>query len=159
VNCREKQSHQLGYDMSAADETPVHRKGVRRAETAGRWFGDLGQLEFEMDFYERILARHPSYVIVLRALGELLARKGLYSRSLEIDRRLVGLVPHDCVARYNLACSLAMQGAARQAIEELSRAIEYGYDDFGHLEVDPDLESLRTLPAYQELMRQHGYSC
>jgi tetratricopeptide (TPR) repeat protein len=142
--------------MSASDETPVHRKPARRGESAPRWFGEMGQAEFEVDFYERVLARHPNYVIVLRALGEQLARKGMYARSLEVDRRLVSLVPHDCVARYNLACSLAMQGAPRQAIEELSRAIEYGYDDFGHLEVDPDLDSLRKLPAYQELMRQHG---
>ncbi|HEV2972035.1 MAG TPA: hypothetical protein VGY55_18825 [Pirellulales bacterium] len=142
--------------MSASDETPVHPKPARRSQVSPRWFGDLGQVEFEVDFYERILARHPNYVIVLRSLGELLARKGQYARSLEIDRRLVTLVPHDCVARYNLACSLAMQGVPRQAIEELGRAIEYGYDDFGHLEVDPDLDSLRKLPAYQELLRQHG---
>src|SRR6476646_6462199 len=142
--------------MSAFDETPVRPKKPRRDEPPPRWFGEMGQAEFEVDFYERILARHPNYVTVLRALGEQLARKGMYSRSLEIDRRLVTLAPHDCVARYNLACSLAMQGSPRQAIEELGRAIEYGYDDFGHLEVDPDLESLRTLPAFHELMRQHG---
>jgi tetratricopeptide (TPR) repeat protein len=142
--------------MSTSDDTPVRPKPTRRGESSPRWFGELGEVEFEVDFYERVLARQPNYVIVLRALGELLARKGQYGRSLEIDRRLVALVPHDCVARYNLACSLAMQGSARQAIEELGRAIQYGYDDFGHLEVDPDLESLRTLPAYQELLRQYG---
>jgi tetratricopeptide (TPR) repeat protein len=142
--------------MSASDETPVHRKSSRRIEPAPRWFGEMGQAEFEVDFYERILDRHPNYVVVLRALGEQLARRRLYARSLEIDRRLVSLVPHDCVARYNLACSLAMQGAPRQAIEELGRAIEYGYDDFGHLEIDPDLESVRKLPAYRDLLRQFG---
>ena len=98
--------------MSAFDETPVHRKKSRRGEAAPRWFGEMGQADFEVDFYERILARHPNYVVVLRALGEQLARRRMYARSLEIDRRLVSLVPHDCVARYNLACSLAMQGAA-----------------------------------------------
>lgn len=142
--------------MSASDETPVHRKKSRRGEAAPRWFGEMGQADFEVDFYERILDRHPNYVVVLRALGEQLARRRMYARSLEIDRRLVSLVPHDCVARYNLACSLAMQGAPRQAIEELSRAIEYGYDDFGHLEIDPDLESVRKLPAYRDLLRQFG---
>lgn len=142
--------------MSASDETPVHRKKSRRGEAAPRWFGEMGQADFEVEFYERILDRHPNYVVVLRALGEQLARRRMYARSLEIDRRLVNLVPHDCVARYNLACSLAMQGAPRQAIEELSRAIEYGYDDFGHLEIDPDLESVRKLPAYRDLLRQFG---
>ncbi len=145
--------------MSAADETPAHARSARIGGDAPvRWFGELDQNEFELDFYEQVLARHPNYVTVLRAVGELLARKGLYAKSLEIDRRIVTLVPKDCIARYNLACSLAMQGAPRQALEELGRAIEDGYDDFEHLEVDPDLDSLRGMPAYKALMRRHGIS-
>ena len=66
-------------------------------------------------------------------------------------------VPHDCVARYNLACVLAQQAATREAIQELGRAIDFGYDDFGHLDNDPDLDSLRKLPAYRKLMElQHA---
>jgi tetratricopeptide (TPR) repeat protein len=142
--------------MSASDETPVHRPAARRGENVPRWFGDLEQAEFEVDFYERILARHPNYVVVVRALGEVLIRKGLYARSLEVHRRLVILVPHDCVAHYNLACGLARRAATREAIEELGLAIEFGYDDFGHSEIDPDLDSLRKLPAFRKLMRRHG---
>ena len=142
--------------MSASDETPAHRQAARHGEAAPRWFGDLEQAEFELDFYERILTRHPNYVIVLRALGELLTHKGLYARSLEVHRRLVILAPHDCAVRYNLACSLARQGATHEAIDELGRALEFGYDDFGQLEVDPDLDSLRRLPAFRKLMRRHA---
>jgi tetratricopeptide (TPR) repeat protein len=142
--------------MSSSDKSPLDSKPVRPAGDAVRWFGDLGLVDLQIDLYERILARNPNYILVLRALGELLALKGRYDRSLEIDRRLVSLVPHDCVARYNLACALAVQGSPRQAIEELGVAMEYGYDDFGHLEIDPDLDSIRHLPAYQALLRQHG---
>ena len=52
--------------------------------------------------------------------------------------------------------TLARRAATREAIAELGRAIEFGYDDFEHLEIDPDLESLRKLPAYRKLMRQYG---
>ena len=142
--------------MASSDETPVHRQAARRGEASPEWFGALGQVEFDVDFYERILARHPRYVVVLRALGDVLFHTGLSARSLEVHRRLVTLVPHDCVARYNLACILARQTATREAIEELGRAIEFGYDDFEHLETDPDLDSLRKLPAYRKLMRQYG---
>ena len=94
--------------------------------------------------------------VVLRALGESLSRNRLYVRSIEVHRRLVILVSHDCVAHYNLACGLARQAATREAIEELGRALDFGYDDFGHLDNDPDLDSLRKLPAYRKLVRQHG---
>jgi tetratricopeptide (TPR) repeat protein len=120
------------------------------------WFGDASQDEFEIDFYGRIAERNPSYVQVLRSLSELLARKGLYERSLAVDRRLVALLPDDCLAHYNLACSLAMSHRSGEAIAELRRAIEQGYSDFGYLEVDSDLDSLRNEPAYQALLQEFG---
>jgi tetratricopeptide (TPR) repeat protein len=120
------------------------------------WFGRLDQTDFEIQFYENVLARSPDDVSVLRALGETLARKGYWGRSLEVEQRLIELRPYDGIAHYNLACSLAMQGAANQAVDALERAIHYGYRDFGHLEVDPDLDGVRHLPAYRALMQRHG---
>jgi len=55
--------------MSAADETPARPSSARTGGDAPiRWFGDLDQLEFEVDFFERVLERCPNYVTVLRAL-------------------------------------------------------------------------------------------
>ncbi len=120
------------------------------------WFGELDELDFEIDFFEQILRRQPNYLNVLRVIGELLSRKGLYDRTLEIDRRLVSLRPSDGIARYNLACSLARQGEHMVAIHELGNALELGYDDFAHLEVDPDLDMLRELPEFLALIRLYG---
>ncbi len=75
---------------------------------------------------------------------------------MEIHRRLVALVPYDSMAGYNRPCDLAWQTATREAIEELGRALDFGYDDFGHLDIDPDLDSLRNVPAYRKLIRQLG---
>src|SRR5271155_2721902 len=98
----------VGRPMSTSDDPPAQPDAPRAAtERPVRWFGKLGQVDFEIDFFEQILAHDPKYVVVLRSLGELLACKGRYDRSLEIDQRLVALVPQDGVARYNLACSLA----------------------------------------------------
>jgi len=120
------------------------------------WFGSLNQSDFELDFFDAVLRRNAKSVAVLRCLGELLARKGLYERSLELDQRLVSLLPHDGVARYNLACSLAMVGSKQKAIEDLARAIELGYDDFHHIEIDPDLDGLRGEPAFEALLRRYS---
>src|SRR5262245_14314151 len=122
--------------MSKDDNSGLKTPAASAGRVGADWFGKLDQAEFEIDFFERILRRDPNYVPVLRALGELLARKGLWSRSLAVDQRLVELRPDDGIVHYNLACSLAMQGAAGQAIDALARAIAKGYRDFGHLEVD-----------------------
>ena len=46
------------------------------------------QLDFELDFFERILEQQPDYVDVLRVQGNNLTAKGLHVRGLEADRRL-----------------------------------------------------------------------
>ncbi|MEX2141846.1 MAG: hypothetical protein WD894_21450 [Pirellulales bacterium] len=141
--------------MPSEEYSPVQIPPAGPPRGAASWFGDLDQADFEIEFLERILARAPGHVSVLRALGELLARKGLWERSLKVEERLIELRPEDGIAHYNLACSLAMQGAANQAIDALTRAIDHGYRDFGHLEVDPDLDGLRHLPAYRALLRRY----
>lgn len=130
-----------------------------RGKSAGRgrnkpvdWFGNLGQLDFEIDFFERLLTRKGDSVEVLRILAELVSRKGLVKRAVELDRRLVELMPDDFLARYNLACSLARAGRPDEAIDSLSRAILLGYDDLSHMETDPDLESLRDHPDFRALL-------
>jgi adenylate cyclase len=139
--------------MSNEQYTPSQKPSAERNSS---WVGNLNQADFEIEFFERILSRNPDDINVLRALGEQLARKGLWERSLKVEQHLIRLRPDDGIAYYNAACSLAMQGAASLAIEALDRAIRCGYRDFGHLEVDPDLDSLRHLPAYRALLGRHA---
>ena len=145
-------------DSGAADKSAARGKGTPRgrkqssAKQSAAWFGSLGQLDFDIDFFERLLHRKEDSVEVLRVLAELVSRKGLTKRAVELDRRLVDLLPDDFLARYNLACSLAVAGRSDEAIDSLSRAILLGYDDLAHMEADPDLASLRSHPDFQALL-------
>jgi tetratricopeptide (TPR) repeat protein len=128
------------------------KSGGRSRNKPTDWFGNLGQLDFDIDFFERLLVRKADSVEVLRILAELVSRKGLVKRAVELDRRLVELMPDDFLARYNLACSLARAGRPDEAIDSLSRAILLGYDDLSHMETDPDLESLWEHPDFRALL-------
>lgn len=144
-----------GADDPAEDAAPVpprRPRGRRAASGEVAWFGRLNQLDFDIDFFERILARNPDSIDVLRVLGELASRRGLNERALELDRRLVARLPDDFLARYNLACSLAMAGHPEEAIVALTEAFRLGYDDVAHMEVDPDLASLRERPEFRALV-------
>lgn len=127
-------------------------RGRGRSRQPVAWFGTLGQLDFDIDFFERLLARSPQSIEPLRVLAELVSKKGQFQRAVELDRRLVHLLPDDFLARYNLACSLARAGRADEAIDALSRAILLGYDDLEHMESDPDLESLHGHPDFLALL-------
>jgi tetratricopeptide (TPR) repeat protein len=117
-----------------------------------KWFGRLNQLDFDIDFFERLLSRNGDSLEVLRLLAELVSKKGLVMRAVELDAKVVELLPDDCLARYNLACSLARAGRPDEAIDSLSKAILLGYDDLAHVDVDPDLDSLRDLPEFRALL-------
>lgn len=117
-----------------------------------KWFGRLSQLDFDIDFFEKLLARNGESLEVLRLLAELVSKKGLVDRAAELDAKVVALLPKDFLARYNLACSLARAGRPEEAIDSLSKAILLGYDDLAHMDVDPDLDSLRDLPEFRALL-------
>ena len=130
---------------------PQDRKASPRSS---RWFGNLSQLDFDVDFFEQLLSRNESDVEVLRVLAELVSKKGDVDRAVELDQRLADLLPEDPLVRYNLGCSLARAGQNREAIASLSQAILLGYDALAHLEVDPDLDSLRDDPEFRSLFGQ-----
>jgi adenylate cyclase len=137
------------HDPATAQDFPSELFAKFRAQT---------QSDFELEFYDHILERATDYVDVLKCQGELLTRKGLHKRGLVVDQRLAELRPHDCVVRYNLACSYALTGHKSEALASLRLALEAGYDDLAYLELDKDLESLRGEPAYQQLLDEFGAS-
>src|ERR1051326_8281563 len=78
---------------------------------------DRNQLDFEVEFFGRILDRSPEYVDVLRVQGNNLTLKGRYAEGLQIDKRLIKLRPGDALAHYNLACSYALLKRTDHAIK------------------------------------------
>lgn len=116
---------------------------------------EQSQLDFEIDFFSRILEGHPNYVDVLRVQGNNLTLKGRYAEGLQIDKRLLKLRPHDPLVHYNLACSFALVNRTDQAIKTLRNAIEKGYRDFRYMREDRDLDSIRNDPRFRQLLREY----
>ncbi len=110
------------------------------------------QLDFEIEFYERILSRDPNYVEVLMNLGDLFTRKGCHRRALQVDLRLARLCPQNPEVMYNLACSHAQLQHTADALHALRRAVSLGFDDLEHLISDPDLASVRAHPGFHRLV-------
>lgn len=116
---------------------------------------EQSQLDFELEFFGRLLERHPDFVDVLRVQGNNLTLKGRFAEGLQIDKRLVGLRPHDPLAHYNLACSYALLKKPEQALKVLRRAVELGYRDFRYMREDRDLDSIRHDPRFRQLLREY----
>jgi tetratricopeptide (TPR) repeat protein len=115
---------------------------------------DQSQLDFELDFFARILDRHPNFIDVLRVHGNNLSLKGRYADGLAVDKRLVHLRPGDPLAYYNLACSYALLKKNDLVLKTLRRAIELGYRDFRYMREDRDLDGIRQDPRFRQLLRE-----
>ena len=111
-------------------------------------------IEFEIDFFENILKITPNFIEALVALGDLYTKAGLWQKGLEIDIKLTQLRPHDAIVYYNLACSYALLNQTRPALSALSKAIDFGYNDFQHLRQDPDMENLLKDEQVRQFLAQ-----
>ena len=67
-------------------------------------------------FLEVETGRHPDNVDALAELGHVYTRLGRLEAGLEVDRRLVRLIPHNPTAHYNMACSLAPAAVLLQLV-------------------------------------------
>jgi tetratricopeptide (TPR) repeat protein len=132
-------------------EPQSHREGSG-ARPASRYRANQTQVDFEIEFFERILALNADYVDVLRVHANNLSDRGEYKRGLAADRRIVKLRPNDPNAYYNLACSYSLLQMNKSAIDALQRSLKLGYNDFEHLMNDPDLDNLRKDSRYVRVL-------
>jgi adenylate cyclase len=81
-----------------------------------------------------------------------LCRLGRTAEGFEWAERAIFADPEDAGVRYNVACLYAVGGAADRALDCLDSAVTAGFGNREWLERDPDLESVRGLPRFDDLL-------
>ena len=117
---------------------------------------DRNQVDFELDFFGKVLAAATDFHEVLRAQASNMTIKGRLQDGLAVDKKLVALRPSDPTAHYNLACRYALLKQPDLAIVTLRKAVELGYRDFRYMQEDHDLDSIRKDPRFRQLLREFG---
>jgi adenylate cyclase len=80
-----------------------------------------------------------------------LLRVGKRDQAVAEGMKTVEASTGDCLILYNLACLFSELGEKQKALETLRSAVQSGYQDFGWMQNDPDLATLRDEPAFKEL--------
>ena len=109
-------------------------------------------LDFEIEFYGKLLRAYPDFADVLLPLGDAYTRRGHYDKGLEIDLRLTQLRGSDPLSWYNLACSYSLLNRVDDSVKALRHSVALGYTDVPYLQKDPDLLNVRQSPKYRELL-------
>ncbi len=75
-----------------------------------------------------------------------------------LEQALKELDPDDPsvpITMYNLACANSMAKEKAAAVRWLGKALEKGFNEFGHIETDPDLDYIRGMKHYKELLEKY----
>ncbi len=112
-------------------------------------------LEFEIKFFEALVAETPDFLDALIPLAESYTQRGHYQKGLETDSKICQLRPNDPVCHYNLACSFSLLGRIAESLASLEQSLALGYDDLKHLEHDKDLANLRKDPRLLAILQRH----
>ena len=58
-------------------------------------------------------------------------------------------------AHYNMACAYAALGNVGEAVANLRKAFEYGFDNYATVRVDPDLQNVQNTGDFDRLMDEY----
>ena len=102
---------------------------------------------------EKHLEMHPDDARALYLGASALIEAGQRDRAIQWTRRALDIDPEDPGVLYNVACSYAQLGLKEDAIRCLEKAANAGEWLKGWAEHDSDLDSLRSDPRFQGLLK------
>ena len=74
-------------------------------------------------------------------------------RAVKFAEQAMLVDPDDPMLLYNVACTYAQLGMADESLGALERAVEKGWGDRNWIEHDSDLDSIRSSPRYQAIVK------
>ncbi len=139
-----------------APATTPARSATERARAALRdgaaWLGE-GNFERARARFEEAVALDPGLPEAYNGVGVTWRMRDDLRSALEWYKKALGVDPDFGDAYYNMACVYALSGQPALALRYLQIAAVNGYATAEGMGEDPDLASLRDLPAYQALVR------
>ena len=117
-----------------------------------RRFHTEGRLEEAKRLYEETLQLDPGHVDTLNNLGVIYMRKRDYLAAERNLQKAVRLKPRYAEPFYNLACLKAITGDIKRALAYLQKAFSLDPTVRDWAQKDADLETLRQLPEFKELI-------
>ena len=137
----------------AADATPAGRRVRLRAPDV---VGDLrvgGSVAVDGACLTAV-ELHPDDARALYLGAADLAALGEREKSLDWAARALAIDPDDTGVLYNIGCAYARLGEVDRAIDCIVKAVENGFGHREWIEQDGDLDALRGLPRFQQLLKR-----
>lgn len=126
---------------------------VQELFLTGKSFQKNGLLIEAERWYSKVIKVDPGYVPALNNLGVIYLHGKKYSGARSYFEKAIRLNPGYVDPYYNLACLFAMIGDQEQGLRYLKKAIFMDSQVKDWAAKDTDLENLRSLPAFREIVQ------
>jgi tetratricopeptide (TPR) repeat protein len=134
----------------AGEEQRARARELMRDGAA--WLSE-GNFERARARFEEALAVDDRLPEAYNGVGVTWRMRNDFTRALDWYKRALAVDPDFGDAYYNMACVYALDGQPELALRYLQIAAVNGYATAEGIDEDPDLASLRELPAYRALVR------
>lgn len=118
---------------------------ARRHQQAGEWQAAVAA-------YEVVIENEPDSAVSWFGLAYCLHMSGDYEKAIEAHQKAASFEPFRGISLYNLACAYALTGRTEKAMKALEGSRAAGFDLAEPLPSDPDLDSLRDDPRFEQFL-------
>ena len=80
---------------------------------------------------------------------------GMTDKAIDFMNQIIENEPDNSGHYYDAACVYARLGNTAKSLEYLEIALKMGYKSFHHMSIDDNLDTIRNLPQYKNLIRQY----
>ncbi len=153
----------IGYEMERREELDTAKEAYLLSvaiDSNTLAYNNLGMVAMKQGqpedailyFSEAVKAKPENWNARIN-LGIVLSQMGRKVEAIEQYREVVRNKPdYNPSLYYNIACYYAVEGQLSRGMEWLEKAVSHGYDNWELIRTDPDLQNLRKLPEYRDLI-------
>ena len=135
-----------GQDISQKDKEK--RMGIFHYNEGNKNFKE-GQYKEAITNYKKALHHNKTFKEATINLSTAYMKNSNFEEALKTLEKGVVLDSKNPHIYYNYACYYSLTGQPTASLENLKTAIQFGFNNFNQIEIDPDLEKLRQSPEFK----------
>ncbi len=155
----------IGYELEKRDELDAaqdsYLSSLALDSSSTLTYNNLGMVAMKQErpeeaitYFSKAVSSKPNNWDARVNLGIALWGVGRKAEAVEQYKQVLNNDPgYNPSLDYNIACYYALAGQTAQGMEWLRKAIEHGHNNWELIKKDPDLNNLRELPEFFELLK------